>query len=72
MHQPQTSSDLSPSQIAKLQSELQMVTENMSVLGEMLTELRPGQEHPADLQLLQVMVQTLSHLCFNIYSNVNF
>ncbi|XP_026469164.1 TOM1-like protein 2 [Ctenocephalides felis] len=58
MHQPQTSSDLSPSQIAKLQSELQMVTENMSVLGEMLTELRPGQEHPADLQLLQELHST--------------
>lgn len=51
-------SDLSPTQIAKLQSELQMVTANMSVLGEMLTELRPGQEHPSDLQLLQELHST--------------
>lgn len=48
----------SPEQIAKLQSELDIVTMNMAVLGEMLTELRPGQEQPDDYRLLTELTQT--------------
>lgn len=48
----------SPEQIAKLQSELDIVTMNMTVLGEMLTELRPGQESPDDYRLLTELTQT--------------
>lgn len=48
----------SPEQIAKLQSELDIVTMNMTVLGEMLTELRPGQEAPDDYRLLTELTQT--------------
>lgn len=43
---------LSPEQLAKLRSELDIVQENMTILNEMLTELTPGQEHPSDLELL--------------------
>lgn len=39
-------------QIAKLQSELDIVSMNMNIFGEMLTELKPGQENPNDYTLL--------------------
>jgi hypothetical protein len=45
---------LSPEQMAKLRSELDIVQENMTILNEMLTEMVPGQEHPSDLELLIV------------------
>lgn len=41
-------------QIAKLHSELEMVSGNVRVMSEMLTELVPTQAEPADLELLQV------------------
>ena len=45
---------LTPEQLAKLRSELDIVQENMTILNEMLTELTPGKEHPSDLELLVV------------------
>lgn len=47
-----------PEQIAKIQSELDIVTLNMTVLGEMLSELKPGQEDPADYKLLTELTLT--------------
>lgn len=41
-------------QIGKLRSELEMVSGNVRVMSEMLTELVPTQTEPADLELLQV------------------
>lgn len=41
-------------QIGKLRSELEMVSGNVRVMSEMLTELVPTQIEPADLELLQV------------------
>jgi hypothetical protein len=49
---------LTPEQIAKLQSELDIVSLNMQIFGEMLTELKPGQEDPADHQLLIDLANT--------------
>lgn len=43
---------LSPENLAKLRSELDVVQGNIRVLSEMLTELSPGKEHPSDLELL--------------------
>lgn len=51
-------SSMSQDQIAKLQSELDIVTMNMTVLGDMLTELKPGQEDPSDYQLLTELATT--------------
>lgn len=48
---------LTPEQMVKLQSELDLVNGNMTVLNEMLTELTPGKEHPSDIQLLEVRFQ---------------
>jgi hypothetical protein len=44
---------LTPEQRAKLQSELDVVQSNMNVLGEMLSEMKPGNEQPDELELLQ-------------------
>lgn len=44
-------------QIGKLRSELEMVSGNVRVMSEMLTELVPTQVEPADLELLQVSKQ---------------
>lgn len=38
----------------KLVKELAVVESNAAVLAEMLSGLTPGQEHPDDLQLMQV------------------
>ncbi|XP_035908176.1 TOM1-like protein 2 isoform X2 [Anopheles stephensi] len=51
-------SSMSQDQIAKLQSELDIVAMNMSILGEMLTELKPGQEDAADYKLLTDLTAT--------------
>ncbi|XP_050300793.1 TOM1-like protein 2 isoform X2 [Anthonomus grandis grandis] len=44
---------LTPEQRAKLQSELDVVQSNMNVLGELLSEVKPGQEERDELELLQ-------------------
>lgn len=53
-HIPSPTGALTPEQRAKLQSELDVVQANMTVLGEMLHEMKPGNEQPAELELLQV------------------
>ncbi|XP_044269081.1 TOM1-like protein 2 isoform X2 [Tribolium madens] len=52
-HLPSPTGSLSPEQRAKLQSELDVVQSNMNVLGEMLSEMKPGNEQPDELELLQ-------------------
>ncbi|KAM5288195.1 target of Myb1 membrane trafficking protein isoform 3-T3 [Ctenodactylus gundi] len=47
-----------PEQIGKLRSELEMVSGNVRVMSEMLTELVPTQAEPADLELLQELHRT--------------
>ncbi|XP_071442683.1 TOM1-like protein 2 isoform X2 [Hetaerina americana] len=49
---------LSPEQLAKLRSELEVVQGNAAVLNEMMAEMEPGKEHPSDLQLLQELYST--------------
>lgn len=47
-----------PEQIGKLRSELEIVSGNVRVMSEMLTELVPTQAEPADLELLQELNRT--------------
>ncbi|XP_046285473.1 target of Myb1 membrane trafficking protein isoform X2 [Marmota monax] len=47
-----------PQRIGKLRSELEMVSGNVRVMSEMLTELVPTQAEPADLELLQELHRT--------------
>ena len=47
-------------QIAKLRSELDVVQNNAQVLGEMLITLQPGEEHPQDLDFLNVKKTLIS------------
>ncbi|KAB1270273.1 Target of Myb protein 1 [Camelus dromedarius] len=47
-----------PEQIGKLRSELELVSGNVRVMSEMLTELVPTQAEPADLELLQELNRT--------------
>ena len=49
---------LSPEQLAKLKSELDVVQANMRVFNEMLTELTPGNEHNDDWELLSQLNST--------------
>ncbi|KAK7862524.1 hypothetical protein R5R35_008995 [Gryllus longicercus] len=76
-HSPQQASGavtLSPEQLAKLQSELDVVQGNMMVLNEMLSELTPGKEHPSDMQLLQELHETcqaMKHRLVELIGKIN-
>ncbi|XP_064419408.1 target of Myb1 membrane trafficking protein isoform X2 [Latimeria chalumnae] len=48
----------SPEQVAKLRSELEVVSSNVKVMSEMLAEMVPGQADPSDLELLQELNRT--------------
>lgn len=54
--------DITPDQIAKLQSELDIVGINITILSEMLTELKPNQETPSDYKLLIDLVATCKEM----------
>lgn len=45
-----------PPQEEKLRRELALVKGNLTVMSEMLNELKPGQSKPDDTELLQVRV----------------
>jgi hypothetical protein len=45
---------LTQEQLGKLKHELDIVQNNITVFGDMLNEMAPANEHPADWQLLQV------------------
>ncbi|XP_017138132.1 TOM1-like protein 2 isoform X2 [Drosophila miranda] len=53
---------LTPEQGAKLRSELEIVTNNMSILSEMLSVLKPGQETPDDYALLNELTSTCKEM----------
>jgi hypothetical protein len=45
---------VSGDQVAKVRRDLDMVQGNMAVFAEMLSEMKPGNENPQDLELIQV------------------
>lgn len=53
---------LSGDQLAKLQSELDIVTVNMTIMGDMLSQLVPGQEADGDYQMLSVLTETCKEM----------
>ncbi|XP_022212899.2 TOM1-like protein 2 isoform X2 [Drosophila obscura] len=53
---------LTPEQGAKLRSELEIVTNNMSILSEMLSVLKPGQETTDDYALLNELTSTCKEM----------
>ncbi|CAH1398791.1 unnamed protein product [Nezara viridula] len=50
---------LTAEQMAKLRSDLDILQTNMTVFGEMINEMTPGNEHPSDLELFQELNTTL-------------
>lgn len=65
---------LTQEQMGKLQSELDVVQGNMTVLSEMLSELTPGQEHPNDMQLLKELhdtCQAMKHRLVELIGKLN-
>lgn len=53
---------LSGDQLAKLQSELDIVTVNMTILSDMLSQLVPGQEAEGDYQMLAALTETCKEM----------
>ncbi|XP_064547375.1 TOM1-like protein 2 isoform X2 [Drosophila montana] len=53
---------LTPEQAAKLRSELEIVSNNMSILAEMLSVMKPGQEGPDDYALLNELTATCKEM----------
>ncbi|KAM8710037.1 hypothetical protein ACLKA7_016778 [Drosophila subpalustris] len=53
---------LTPEQGAKLRSELEIVSNNMSILAEMLSVMKPGQESPDDYALLNELTATCKEM----------
>lgn len=53
---------LTPEQGAKLRSELEIVNNNMAILAEMLSVMKPGQESPDDYALLNELTGTCKEM----------
>ncbi|XP_032599263.1 TOM1-like protein 2 isoform X2 [Drosophila grimshawi] len=53
---------LTAEQVAKLRSELEVVSNNMSILAEMLSVMKPGQEQPDDYALLNELTATCKEM----------
>eukprot|EP00088_Acartia_fossae_P020787 TRINITY_DN22314_c0_g1_i1.p1 TRINITY_DN22314_c0_g1~~TRINITY_DN22314_c0_g1_i1.p1 ORF type:complete len:210 (+),score=79.78 TRINITY_DN22314_c0_g1_i1:39-668(+) len=49
---------MTPDQIDKIQGDLQITQQNMTVFSEMLTELTPGKEHPEDKSMFDQLHAT--------------
>lgn len=49
-------------QLTKLQSELDIVTVNMTILSDMLSQLVPGQETEGDYQMLTALTETCKEM----------
>ncbi|CAM4770075.1 unnamed protein product [Rotaria magnacalcarata] len=58
IREPTVLKQMTPEQIAKLRSELDVVQTNAQVFGEMLVILQPAEEHPQDLDLLLELHKT--------------
>lgn len=55
---PPSPVQLNPEQLSKLKHELDMVQRNMTIFGDMLSQLTPGQEQRSDWELMQELQKT--------------
>ncbi|KAH6942196.1 hypothetical protein HPB50_001765 [Hyalomma asiaticum] len=62
---------LTPEQLNKLRKELDIVQRNMTVFGEMLTELVPGQEQRSEWELLQELQKTCHAMQTRVVELIN-
>ncbi|XP_050029465.1 target of Myb1 membrane trafficking protein isoform X2 [Dermacentor andersoni] len=62
---------LTPEQLNKLRKELDIVQRNMTVFGEMLTELVPGQEQHSEWELLQELQKTCHAMQTRVVELIN-
>lgn len=62
---------LTPEQLNKLRRELDIVQRNMTVFGEMLTELVPGQEQRSEWELLQELQKTCHAMQTRVVELIN-
>merc|ERR1719206_984349 len=53
---------LTEDQVKKLKQDLEITQSNLDIFNELLTELRPGEEHPEDKKLLDEVSATCSEM----------
>lgn len=68
---PPSPISLSPEQLSKLRKELDIVQRNMTVFGEMLGELVPGQEQHSEWELLQELQKTCHAMQTRVVELIN-
>lgn len=68
---PPSPVSLSPEQLSKLRKELDIVQRNMTVFGEMLGELVPGQEQRSEWELLQELQKTCHAMQTRVVELIN-
>lgn len=68
---PPSPVSLSPEQLSKLRKELDIVQRNMTVFGEMLGELVPGQEQHSEWELLQELQKTCHAMQTRVVELIN-
>ncbi len=59
-------------QMKTLMTELEVVCNNISVMSEMMNQMKPASLEPSDTELLQVTIKLLSSACTHSSSSHDF